>query len=257
MMHYYGLNYASGEKSNEDTPESAVFTEIDGKVNSIVQNYFRQVWPEDQLLTEETEPDERWYEAKRIWIIDPIDGTLGYKKKTGFFGISIALIEEGRPVVGVLYAPVHNLLGSSVVAEGAYLNGTKVEINETAAINTILVSSNAINRPAYKRTLEKINLDNKFKIESMESVVVKALFLVQNIGQIYPILPISEEVKSAPKFWDIAAADIIIHEAGGRVSTFSGETYIYNIPDFRCINGVLMGTGKGHELAFGRLQSVV
>jgi myo-inositol-1(or 4)-monophosphatase len=255
MLHYYNLDYATEVKSNEVTPESAIFTEIDGKVDSIVQNYFRQVWPEDQLLTEETKADECWHEAKRIWIIDPIDGTMGYKKKTGFFGISIALIEDGRPVVGVLYAPVQNLLGCAVAGEGAYLNGTKVDIKEITTVNTILASSNSIDRPAYKRTLEVINLDNKFKIETMESIVVKALRIIQNVGQICLNLPISEETKSAPKFWDIAAADIIIHEAGGRVSTFSGKTYMYNIPEFRCINGVLMGTSKGHELALGRLQS--
>jgi len=62
-------------------------------------------------------------------------------------------------------------------------------------------------------------------------------------------------MKSVPKFWDIAAADIIIHEAGGRMTTFSGEIYKYNLPDFRCINGVLMGTQKGHEFALKRLQA--
>jgi myo-inositol-1(or 4)-monophosphatase len=255
MLHYYDLDYAVTEKPYEATPESAIFTEVDGKVDSIVQNYFRQVWPEDQLLTEETEPDERWYEAMRIWTIDPIDGTLGYKKKTGSFGISIALIEDGRPVLGVLYAPVHNLLAWAVIGEGAYLNGIKVELNEKTSINTILCSSNAINRPAYKRALEVIDQDHRFKIKSMESVVMKALLILHNDGEIYPILPKSEETKSFPKFWDIAAADILIHEAGGRVTTFSGETYRYNIPEFRCINGVLMGTRRGHELALRRLQS--
>lgn len=255
MMHYYDLDYAITEKANEATPEAAILTEVDGKVDSIVQNYFRQVWPEDQLLTEETEPDEYWYEAMRIWTIDPIDGTMGYKNKTGSFGISIALIEDGRPVLGVLYAPVHNLLAWAVIGEGAYLNGTKVELNEKTSINTILCSNNAINRPAYKRTLEAIDQDHKLKIKSMESVVVKALLILHNDGEIYPILPLSEETKSVPKFWDIAAADILIHEAGGRVTTFSGEMYRYNIPEFRCINGALMGTRRGHELALRRLQS--
>ena len=49
MLHYYDLDYAVTEKAYEAAPESAIFTEVDGKVDSIVQNYFRQVWPEDQL----------------------------------------------------------------------------------------------------------------------------------------------------------------------------------------------------------------
>ena len=102
----------------------------------------------------------------RIWIIDPIDGTLGYKMKTDCFGISIALIENGRPVLGVLYAPMHNLLAWAVMGEGAFLNGIKVDLNEKSSINTILCSSNAINRPAYKRVLEVIDQDHRFKLYS-------------------------------------------------------------------------------------------
>jgi len=256
MMHFYDLAYATEEKADEPTPESAIVTEIDGKIDNIVRNYFRQVWPDDQLLTEETEADECWYKARRIWVIDPIDGTMGYKKKTGSFGISIALVEEGRPVVGVLYSPVPDLLGSAVTGRGAYLNGTIVDINGAGTVSTILASSNSINRPPYQKTLEAINIDNKFKILTMESVVAKALGILQNLGQICLNLPISGETKSAPKFWDIAAADIIIHEAGGRVSTFSGETYLYNIPDFKCSGGVLMGTRAGHRLAFERIHSM-
>lgn len=255
MMHYYDLDYAVFKKDDESTPEASIFTEVDSKVDLIVRNYFRQVWSEDQLLTEETEPDECWYDSERIWIIDPIDGTMGYKKKTGYFGISIALIENGRPVLGVLYAPVQNLIAWAVKGEGSYLNGIRVDLNDKTAINTILCSSNAINRPVYQRTLEAIDHDHRLNIKTMESAVVKALFILNNKGEIYPILPKSEETKSVPKFWDIAAADILIYEAGGRVTTFSGEIYRYNVPEFRCINGVLMGTRRGHEFALRRLQS--
>ncbi len=254
MLHYYDLDYSITAKANEPDPEAAIFTEVDGKVDRIVRHYFRQIWPEDQLLTEETDPDEQWYEAVRIWMIDPIDGTLGYRKKTDSFGISIALIEDGRPVLGVLYAPVYELLAWAVMGEGAYLNGKKVKLNEKTSIHTILCSSNAVHRPAYKRALEKIDPDHRFELKTMESVVVKALRILQGDGEIYPILPKSEETRSTPKFWDIAAADICIHEAGGKVTTFSGEKYTYNIPEFGCINGVLMGTRKGHELALRRLQ---
>jgi len=255
MMHYYDLDYAVSSKGNEATPEASIFTEVDGKVDRIVRNYFRQVWPEDQLLTEETEPDECWYNSERIWIIDPIDGTMGYKKKTGCFGISIALIENGRPVLGVIYAPVQNLVAWAVKGEGTYLNGTRVDLREKVSISTILCSSNAVNRPPYQRALDAINRDNRLNIETMESVVVKALFILNNRGEIYPILPKSEETKSVPKFWDIAAADILIHEAGGMVTNFSGETYRYNVPEFSCIGGVLMGTRRGHEFALRKLQS--
>jgi fructose-1,6-bisphosphatase/inositol monophosphatase family enzyme len=255
MLHFYDLDYQFTEKEDEAAPESAIFTEVDAKVDNIVQNYFQNIWPEDQLLTEETGPDTDWYRAKRIWIVDPVDGTMGYKKKTGHFGISIALVEEGRPVLGIIYAPVQNLLAWAVKREGCFLNGKQIKLENKTAVNTILCSSNSINRPPYQRALKLINHDNNLNIKTAESVVSKVLFILNNEGEIYPILPISKEIKSAPKFWDIAAADIILHEAGGRLTTFSGETYRYNIPEFTCVNGALMGTKSGHELAFQRLQS--
>jgi hypothetical protein len=72
---------------------------------------------------------------------------------------------------------------------------------------------------------------------------------------LYPILPKSGETKSVPKFWDITAADIILHEAGGIVTSFFGEEYKYNIPEFRCLPGVLMDTAAAHSLALASLHN--
>jgi myo-inositol-1(or 4)-monophosphatase len=257
MLHYYDLDYDVSMKEGESSPEAAIFTEVDGKVDRIVNDYFSKLWPGDQLLTEETNPDEGWYKAERIWIIDPIDGTMGYKKKTGSFGISMALVEDGRPALGVLYAPVRNLMAWAVRGEGAYLNGMKVDLHDKSSIKTILCSSNSIDRPQYGKVLQAINPGDNLEIVATESVVVKALLLLNGSGEIYPILPESEETKSVPKFWDIAAADIILHEAGGRVTNFFGEEYKYDIPDFRCVSGVLMGTAAGHSYALSKLQTEI
>ena len=254
MLHYYDLDYRVFKKEGEDRPEGAILTEVDGKIDGIVRNYFKEIWPDDQLLTEETAPDRDWYKARRIWMVDPIDGTMGYRKKTGSFGFSIALIEDGRPVLGVLHAPVKNLTAWAVKGEGAHLNGIKVNLREDTPLSTVLCSSNSIHRPAYEKALARINPEQNLNILTAESAVVKALLVLQGKGQIYPILPISDENRSGPKFWDIAAADIILHEAGAIVTTFFGEKYRYNVPDFRCVGGVLMGTKSAHHLTLSRLQ---
>ena len=254
MLHYYDLDYRVFKKEGEDRPEGAILTEVDGKIDGIVRNYFTKIWPEDQLLTEETAPEEDWYKARRIWMVDPIDGTMGYRKKTGSFGISIALIEDGRPILGVLYAPVKDLLAWAVKGEGAHLNGIQVDLNQENSFSTILCSSNAIDRPYYRKALARIDPGQNLHILTAESAVVKALLLLRRKGQVYPILPISEENRSGPKFWDIAAADIILHEAGAMVTTFFGEEYRYNVSDFRCVQGVLMGTKSAHHITLSRLH---
>lgn len=254
MQQYYDLDYFVTMKEEESSPAGAIFTEVDGKIDRIVQDYFMQCWPQDQLLTEETKPKENWYKHSRIWIIDPIDGTMGYKKKTGSYGISIALVEEGRPIVGVIYAPAKNLISWAVKGRGTYLNGEKVDLRDKFSIETILCSSNSVDNPSYQRALKAIDQEQKFKIIATESVVMKALLILNNEGEIYPILPQTKDFQSVPKYWDIAASDLLIHEAGGKVTTFFGKLYKFNNPEFRCISGVLMGTRKGHEYALARLH---
>lgn len=257
MLHCHDLDYAVTMKAGADSPASAIFTEVDGRIDHIVQDYYKQNWPNDQLLTEETEPEEAWFNHPRIWIVDPLDGTMGYQKKTGSYGISIALIENGRPVVGVIYAPSKNLIAWAIAGEGTYLNGRKVNLSTEYALNTILCSSNHLSSPPYQRALDVINPNQILKIMATESVVVKALLILNHEGEIYPILPKTEETKSVPKFWDIAAADLLIHEAGGKVTTFSGDVYRYDIPEIRCIKGVIMGTKQGHEYAFTKFRTLI
>jgi fructose-1,6-bisphosphatase/inositol monophosphatase family enzyme len=257
MQQYYDLDYQVSMKAGESAPAAAIFTEVDGKIDRFVQDYYKQNWRDDQLFTEETDPDDDWYKHSRIWIVDPIDGTMGYKKKTGSYGISVALIQEGRPVVGVIYAPARNLIAWAVADEGTYLNGKKVDLSTKSSINTILCSSNSIDSFPYQKALNTINPNNEFEIIATESVVVKALLILNSEGEIYPILPRTDENKSVPNFWDIAAADLLIHEAGGIVTDFSGEKYQYNIPEFRCIHGAIMGTSQGHKFALSKLRSLV
>lgn len=252
MLRYYDLDYEVSTKAG-NTPAAAIVTEVDVTIDHMVRDYFTKVWPDDQLLTEETDPDADWYRAQRIWTIDPIDGTMGYARRTGSFGVSIALIEEGRPVVGVLYAPARNLLAWAVAGEGASLNGIHVDLSNRTSTNTIVISSNSIDLPAYQDALQALNPDGRLAVTATESVVVKALRILKGDGEIYPILPASRTGNATSKFWDVAGADIILHEADARVTDFAGQRYRYDRPEFRCLEGVLMGTKAGHRYALTRL----
>ena len=255
MMKYYDQNYSIEEKQENVAPEASIITEVDAMIDSLIQFYFSRIWPDDSLLTEETKAAQDWHKARRIWIVDPIDGTMGYKKQTGSFGISIALIEDGRPVLGILYAPALKLMAIGVKGEGSYLNNKSIDLSSGHSLKNIICSSNAYQREPYQKALSQLNPDHKLGLMTMESVVVKAIRLLQKRGEIYPVLPLSDEVKSVPKFWDIAAADILIHEAGGVVTDFLGQKYKYDQPDFRCKNGVIMGTQKGHQYAIDKMKS--
>jgi len=245
MLHYYNVNYSVSFKDEIDI-SSAIYTEVDVFIDKLINCYFSKLWPNDSILTEETNPEKEWFKSKRIWIVDPLDGTTGFKFKTGSFGVSIALIEDGVPVVGVIYAPIKNIIAHAVINEGAFLNGKKINIENNNVLKSILCSSNHINKKPYQDFLKKINSENKLKIIKTESCVVKVLYLLKGKGEIYPILPKSNET-SVPKFWDIAASDIILHEAGAILTDFEGERYKYNKSNYLCEKGVLIGTKEIHK----------
>jgi 3'-phosphoadenosine 5'-phosphosulfate (PAPS) 3'-phosphatase len=148
-----------------------------------------------------------------------------------------------------------NLMAWAVAGEGAFLNAKPVRLHQHTSVKTVLCSSNSIDRPPYRKLLRIIDPRQELQVAAMESAVVKALSLLAGSGEIYPVLPISDETPSAPKFWDIAAADIVLKEAGARVTTFWGEAYTYDLPDVRCVHGVLMGTAAGHRYAMAQLQA--
>ncbi len=254
MTHYYDLDYVTDEKEGLDTPQSSIFTEVDGKIDTLVHDYFRSVWVDDGLLTEETIPDQDWFDHDRIWMVDPIDGTWGYTNKTDAFGISIALIEKGRPVLGVLHAPELNLHAYAVKGEGAFHNGLLKSIAKVDDLHTLLASKASYERNSYKKFMEPLTDDYEFNFKLTTSVIVKAMYILENEGQIYVAQPKSEGFNSVPKFWDVAAADIILSEAGGVLTDLNGDLFQYNTPELDCNNGVLMGTPLGHRIALKKLK---
>jgi myo-inositol-1(or 4)-monophosphatase len=252
MMHYYDIEYEKTEKDDAKSKAEAILTEVDLKIDKIIRTFLSSLWPEDALLTEETPPEAEWFKAHRIWIVDPLDGTLGYVKKTGSFGISIALIEDGRPVVGVLYAPATDTLAVGVAGQGVTLDGKPVDLSDDRELKHLVLSSNSFKKVDYQTAMAVLGNPPIFK---MESVVVKVLKLLAGKGEVYFFTPLSDTQPSVPKFWDIAAADLIVNEAGGHGTDFDGNLYRYDRDNFKCEGGALFGYRAAHQLALEKLKN--
>lgn len=252
MMHYYDIEYEKTEKDDAKSKAEAILTEVDLKLDNIIRTFLSSLWPDDELLTEETAPEAAWYRAHRIWIVDPLDGTLGYVKKTGSFGISIALIEDGRPVVGVLYAPATDTLAVGVAGGGVTLDGRPIDMSDNRELKHLVLSSNSYKKVDYQKAMAALGDPPIYK---MESVVVKVLKLLAGEGEVYFFTPLSDTQPSVPKFWDIAAADLIVNEAGGRGTDFDGELYRYDRANFKCEGGALFGYRAAHAAALARLKN--
>ena len=181
------------------------------------------------------EERKNWFHC---WLVDPLDGTKEFIKRNGDFTVNIALVENGRAVLGIVHTPVHDELCWAVKGEGAFLikNGVQMPI-ETASFKesdpglAIVCSRSHLT----KETEDFIAQYKEPNLVSRGSAL-KFLMLAKGEAHIYPrIAPTME--------WDTAAAQIILEEAGGKVVFFdSGEPMVYNRENLR--NPAFVAYGK-------------
>lgn len=158
-----------------------------------------------------------------FWMIDPLDGTKEFIKRNGEFTVNIALIHQGRPILGVVQVPVQGKLYYSTENQGAFLETTEVSKLKVNAFNKsdkqlrIVASRSHLNED----TEQFMNQFDQPEIVSMGSSL-KLIAVAEGKADLYP--------RYAPTMeWDTAAADAIVREAGGQVTIKGSETpVLYN-----------------------------
>ena len=192
-------------------------SEADIAVNEFLQERLRDPSGQIGWLSEETEDDPERMRARRLWIIDPIDGTRAYIAGLPDWSVATALVEDGRPIVAVLFAPVEDEMFVAVAGRGATLNDVPIRTTD-GGLDGACVAAPA----GYQKRLKTLEpgLVAHPKIHSLAlrfarvaQGAVDAAFASGNAHD-----------------WDLAAADLLVHEAGGALTTFVRESLIYNKP---------------------------
>ena len=192
-------------------------------------------------LSEETEDDPDRLQRPAVWVVDPIDGTRAYLEGSPDWAVSAALVSEGRPVVAALYAPVSDELFLSVAGGGATLNGAPI----TASTGGQLAGAR-FSGP--KRRLEALAAIEP-GIEAMPRIPSLALRLARVASGMLDGTVVGPNSHD----WDLAAADLLVHEAGGRVTNLTGQLPAYNRPE--PVHGVLVAAGLArHEMLLGLIR---
>jgi 3'(2'), 5'-bisphosphate nucleotidase len=190
--------------------DKSPLTEADKVSNEIICENLEKLYPEIPILSEEnkTVPFETRKEWVEYWCIDPIDGTKEFIKKNDEFTINIALIRNGIPVLGVVYAPAIGKIYYAEEGKGAFLNGEKLEPKRVEKLR--VVASKSHRTPETENFISELgNCDLVSKGSSL-----KLCMVASGEADIYPrIAPTME--------WDTAAAHAVVLEAGK-------ETYIYS-----------------------------
>ena len=180
-------------------------------------------------LSEESVEDNRRLTARYVWIVDPIDGTRAFLAGLTDWTISAALVENGRPIAACLYAPATEEFFMAVAGRGATRNG--------ASIATTLGASLAQARIAGPRAFLQ-RLATVAPLTVMPRVHSLALRLARVAEGAIDVAIAGRHSHD----WDLAAADLLVHEAGGELTPLGGGAVVYNRPVPR--HGALVAAGK-------------
>jgi myo-inositol-1(or 4)-monophosphatase len=192
-------------------------------------------------LSEETEDDPARLDQTDVWVVDPIDGTRAYLAGLPDWAVSVALVRGGRPIVAALYAPVTDELFLSIAGTGATVNGTPIAASKGEQLAGATFSG-------AKRRLDSLAAVEP-RIETAPRVPSLALRLARvATGAL-------DGTFAAPNShdWDLAAADLLIHEAGGLMTTLTGQSVIYNRP--HPVHAALVAAGRArHAVLLGLIR---
>ena len=246
-MKYYKKPNLLVETKEDNTP----VTEADKKANEIIVTRLKSLFPYP-ILSEEEKDDKLRLKEKIVWCIDPIDGTKEFIKGTDNFAVMIGLIEDKKPVLGVVYIPTSDKLYYALKGEGAYLNEDYLKAEKYPEVN--------IPKTRRLRVSDTSKLEDSLVLLSSSNESIKALVekmkpkKVQSGGGFgYKICEITEGnfdlyVNNQDKGseWDSCAPHIILEEAGGKLTNFDGSEITYNNKDTRHFNGAIGSNGILH-----------
>jgi myo-inositol-1(or 4)-monophosphatase len=219
----------------EKMPGSPV-CEVDLEVDALLRQRLSALLPDTGWLSEETADNPARLDHARVWVVDPIDGTRDYLRGRAGWAISIALVERGQPVLGVLDAPARGESWSAVAGGGAWRDGVRLQ----AGVREVLAGARV---PADQ--LPKVDRD-LVMVTKPNSIALRVAMIAADEADLVATLRWGNE-------WDIAAAVLIAREAGAVVSDALGGALAFNTPKAEAF-GVLASVPGIHAEAVERLR---
>jgi 3'(2'), 5'-bisphosphate nucleotidase len=254
ILEFYALEIIAEEKFGADNLSEPV-TIADKTASKIIVEGIEKAFPDDAVLSEEeTDVAENRLVGKRVWMIDPIDGTWGFIKKDGDFGVQIGLTENGEVILGVVYLPVHGKIFYAVKNEGAFLienadEPKRLQVSDKIDFTQMnLASSRNHHSPRMYRIIEEFGFNKEVQ---RGSVGLKVGLIVEQICDLYVHL------SARTKYWDTCAPQIILEEAGGRMTDVFGAPLRYDLRDVQNHNGILASNGVAHDKAVENLKPLL
>ncbi len=198
--------------------DTSIVTEADIRVDGFLRERLTDLDRDIGWLSEETVDTPDRLDRDKIWIVDPIDGTRAFVEGVPVWVISIALVEAGRPTLGIIYNPTRDELFTAIANDGAYLNGHVIRASERPSLTGAEI------------------VGPRSMIEDLATVGIQVTRAPYVYALAYRMANVAARrvdaavASTRSKDWDIAAADLILHESGGRLVELDGSTPSYNLP---------------------------
>ncbi len=220
LRHYWGkIQHVQHKVDSGD-----LVTEADRESEERIFAILQEECPDHDFLGEESGL-QRKQNGEFLWAVDPLDGTTNYTHGYPFVAVSVGLVHQGRPIVGVVYNPILNELFQAAQGQGATLNGETIHVSDASSLNKSLLATGF----AYDR---QRNPDTNYAefchithisqgVRRAGSAAIDLSYVASGRLEGY--------WEQGIKTWDIAAGAIIVEEAGGKITDYDqGDLDVYS-----------------------------
>lgn len=231
--HFMKVGYKLKGKANP-------VTLADIQSQNLIVKTLRKNFPSHSIIAEESGLKKTYKD--KVWILDPLDGTVNYTHGYPHCAISLAYVSNNSPVIGLIYNPIQNELFSSVRGKGSFLNGKKIKVSSNKAVKDSLLATGFPYDRAKKAQFycsfyaEFLKISHDIRRTGAASLDMAWTACGRLDGY--------WEFNLKP--WDVAAAALIACEAGGKVTDFRGID-IFNVPILKWGKETLCSNGLIHE----------
>lgn len=205
------LQYFCGSYKRWNKEGGSPVTEADLAIDNFLKAELCQARPDYGWLSEESMDDPARLEKKRTFVVDPIDGTVAFMKGRPHFTICAAVVEAGRPIAGVVFNPAQDECFTAATGHGAHLNGEAIHVGSAQAIAGLRLLADKTLFAGWP----------PMQIESFSSIAYRIVLVAAGRFDAMISLTLKRD-------WDLAAADVILAEAGGKLAGADGAPLRYN-----------------------------
>lgn len=230
IMQYYKSSYGVKDKS----PDNPV-TDADYAADTLLRRRLTARLPEAGWLSEETVDQLGRLQKQLVWIVDPLDGTKEFIMGIPEFVVSVALVENGQPILGVIYNPVADELFYATRIGGTFFNGSRTQVTNRAQLRGAVVDAS---RSECKRGEFK-PFEDLLQIRIIGSTAYK-------LARVAAGLCDASWSRGPKSEWDICAGVLLVTEAGGRCVDLNNAPFAFNRPN-PLVNGFIADNSSLHN----------